>query len=66
MRFAGRAPRGNPRFVVTNLRRARKSVYAKAHCQGAVAELRIKELLYGLRLDRTSRTRFLANQSAAF
>lgn len=62
VRLAGRAPRDNARFVVTNLRRVPESVYAKVYCQRAVVELRIKELLYGLHLDRTSCTRFLANQ----
>lgn len=60
--LAGREPRDNARFVVTNIRRVPKNVYEKVYCQRAVIENRIKELLYGLHLDRTSCTRFLANQ----
>ncbi|MGH8110629.1 MAG: IS1380 family transposase [Rhodanobacteraceae bacterium] len=62
VRLAGREPRDNARFVVTNLTRVPESVYARVYCQRAVIENRIKELLYGLHLDRTSCTRFLANQ----
>lgn len=58
----GREPRDNARFVVTNIRRVPKRVYERIYCQRAVIENRIKELLYGLHLDRTSCTRFLANQ----
>ena len=58
----GREPRDNPRFVVTNLSTSPKHVYAEVYCQRAQIENRIKELLYGLQIDRTSCTRFLANQ----
>ncbi len=53
--------RDNPRFVVTNMRHKPEGVYqvyrARAECEN-----RIKELKYGLELDRTSCSRFLANQ----
>jgi len=62
VRHPGRKPKDNPRFVVTNINRVPKNVYEKIYCQRAVVELRIKELLYGLNIDRTSCTRFFANQ----
>lgn len=62
VRHPGREPRDNPRFVVTNVGRMPKSVYEKIYCQRAPVELRIKELLYGLDIDRTGCTRFFANQ----
>jgi hypothetical protein len=58
----GRAPKDNPRFVVTNLRRVPQAVYEQVYCQRANVENRIKELHYGLAIDRTSCTRFWANQ----
>lgn len=60
--LAGSPPRDNARFVVTNIRRVPRSVYEKVYCKRGAVEDRIKELLYGLHLDRTSCTRFLANQ----
>ena len=61
-RHTGREPRDNPRFVVTNLRSKPDFIYNRLYCRRAVIENRIKELLYGLQIDRTSCTRFLANQ----
>jgi len=58
----GRAPRDNARFVITNLRAAPRRLYEDIYCQRAHIELRIKELHYGLEIDRTSCTRFWANQ----
>lgn len=58
----GRAPKDNPRFVVTNIKRKPQAVYENIYCQRAPIENRIKELLYGLSIDRTSCTKFLANQ----
>jgi hypothetical protein len=62
VRHPGCEAKDNPRFVVTNIPRVPQSVYEKIYCQRAVIELRIKELHYGLRIDRTSCTRFFANQ----
>jgi len=62
VRLGNRAPKDNPRFVVTNLRRVPQRVYEAVYCQRAHIELRIKELHYGLAIDRTSCTRFWANQ----
>lgn len=56
----GRAPKENPRFVVTNLRHAPENVYA-IYCARGDVENRIKELK-ALEMDRTSCTSFWANQ----
>lgn len=62
VRHEGKEPKDNPRFVVTNLRRAPQPVYEKVYCERGDAENRIKELKGGLQIDRTSCTRFWANQ----
>lgn len=62
VRIAGREPRDNARFVITNLRDEPQSLYEDIYCQRAHIELRIKELHHGLEIDRTSCTRFWANQ----
>ena len=51
VRLAGREPRDNPRFVVTNLGRPPRSLY-ESHCARGDIENRIKELLDGLQIDR--------------
>lgn len=61
VRLAGRAPRDNARFVVTSLRSGPERVYEIYRMRGE-SENRIKELQHGLRLDRTSCTKFRANQ----
>jgi len=58
----GREPKDNARFVVTNLKHAPQRLYERIYCQRAHVENRIKELHYGLAIDRTSCTRFWANQ----
>lgn len=60
--LAGRAPRDNARFVITNLRQTPQWIYETVYCQRGEIENRIKELHHGLELDRTSCTRFWANQ----
>ena len=62
VRHPGRDAKDNPRFVVTNLKTSPKHVYERVYCQRAVIENRIKERLLGLQIDRTSCTRFFANQ----
>lgn len=57
----GKPPRDNPRFVVTTRPGAAEDVYAE-YCQRGDTENRLKELLLELEMDRTSCTRFLANQ----
>jgi hypothetical protein len=62
VRHPGREPKNNPRFVVTNLRHSPRHLYEAIYCARANVENRIKELHHGLEIDRTSCTRFLANQ----
>jgi len=62
VRHPGRDPKNNPRFVVTNLPGAPKTIYEQIYCQRGDVENRLKELHHGLELDRTSCARFLANQ----
>lgn len=59
--YPGRDTKDNPRFVVTNLRSAPKKVYA-TYCMRGDAENRIKEVKRDLHVDRTSCSRFVANQ----
>jgi hypothetical protein len=61
VRHPGRAPKNNPRFVVTNLADDPETVY-HFYCQRGNVENRLKELHHGLEMDRTSCSRFLANQ----
>jgi hypothetical protein len=61
VRHPGRAPKNNPRFVVTNLPDAPEAVY-QIYCGRGDMENRLKELHHGLAMDRTSCHRFLANQ----
>ncbi len=62
LRHPGRKPKNNPRFVVTNLKQSPQHLYEVIYCARANVENRIKELHHGLEIDRTSCTRFLANQ----
>ena len=57
-----REPRDNQRFVVTNMKQTPEWIYAKFYAARGDVENRIKELQYGLQMDRTSCTSFLANQ----
>jgi len=60
VRLAGRDPRRNPWFVGTNL--AQTPVHGcRLYCDRGDLEHRIKELHYGLGLDRTRCSRFLAD-----
>jgi len=61
VRHPGRAPKNNPRFVVTNLPHTPCHVYKIYRARGDV-ENRIKELKDGVALDRLSCSRFLGNQ----
>ena len=62
VRHPDRAPKDNPRFVITNLRQAPRGVYERVYCQRGEIENRIKELHDGLQIGRTSCPRFWANQ----
>lgn len=59
--YPGREPKENLRFVVTNLKCSPRRVYEIYRDRGD-AENRIKELKNDLAMDRTSCSRFLANQ----
>jgi hypothetical protein len=61
VRHPGRAPKNNPRFVVTNLTARPQAVYA-FYCARGDVENRLKELHHGLAMDRTSCSKFGANQ----
>jgi hypothetical protein len=61
VRHPGRAPKNNPRFVVTNLTAPPPAVY-EVYCQRGDVENRLKELHHGLEMDRTSCSTFRANQ----
>lgn len=59
--YPGRSIKDNPRHVVTNLRAGHEKVY-DLYCLRGDVENRIKELKRDLQIDRTSCSRFLANQ----
>jgi DDE family transposase len=61
VRHPGRAPKNNPRFVVTNLSDPPQAVYEVYYQRGDM-ENRLKELHHGLEMDRTSCSKFQANQ----
>jgi hypothetical protein len=61
VRHPGRDPKNNPRFVVTNLADPPQTVY-ELYCQRGDMENRLKELHHGLEMDRTSCSKFRANQ----
>jgi len=62
VRHPGREPKENPRFVVSNLPGTPQWIYEKVYCGRGEIENRIKELHHGLEIDRTSCSRFWANQ----
>src|ERR1019366_5492556 len=57
----GKEPKDNPRFVITNMRQSPQWIYEKVYCQRGEIENRIKEL-HAMEIDRTSCSRFWANQ----
>ena len=61
VRLEDRSARDNARFIVTNLRHLPGNVYQLYRDRGD-SENRVKELKNDLEMDRTSCTRFLANQ----
>jgi hypothetical protein len=61
-RHPGRKPKDNARFIITNLRGRPSKIYEHIYCARGDVENRIKELKYGLAIDRTSCTSFHANQ----
>lgn len=61
VRAPGKDPRDNPRFVITNMKQGPQWIYEHVYCQRGDIENRIKEL-HDLEIDRTSCSRFWANQ----
>jgi hypothetical protein len=61
VRAPGKDPKDNPRFVITNLKQSPQWIYEQVYCQRGDIENRIKEL-HQLQIDRTSCSRFWANQ----
>jgi len=61
VQLEGRELRDNPRFVVTNLKGSPRRIYRRLYCLRGELENRIKEL-FDVAIDRTSCTRFRANQ----
>jgi hypothetical protein len=62
VRQAGKEPKDNPRFVITNLKQSPQWIYEQVYCERGDIENRLKELHHGLEIDRTSCTKFWANQ----
>jgi hypothetical protein len=62
VRFGDRDPRDNARYVVTSLTGRAQSIYQNVYAARGDLENRVKELKLGLEIDRTSCTRFEANQ----
>ena len=61
VRAPGKDPKDNPRFVITNMKQSPQWIYEQVYCQRGDVENRIKEL-HDLEIDRTSCSRFWANQ----
>lgn len=60
--YPGRSTKDNERYVVTNRMRPSAEAIYDWYCQRGDSENRIKELKLDLAIDRTSCTRFVANQ----
>jgi hypothetical protein len=60
--YPGRSAKANPRFLVTNLPHRPATVYTRLYCGRGDMENRLKELQHGVAMDRTSCSRFAANQ----
>ena len=61
VRAEDKAPKDNPRFVITNMKQTPQWLYEEVYCQRGEIENRIKEL-HAMEIDRTSCSRFWANQ----
>ena len=62
VRHEEKDPKDNPRFVITNLKHNPQWIYEQVYCARGDIENRLKELHQGLEIDRTSCTKFWANQ----
>ena len=58
----GKEAKDNPRFLITNLKQSPRWIYEHVYCERAEIENRLKELHQGLEIDRTSCSKFWANQ----
>ena len=58
VRAEDKAPKDNPRFVITNMKQTPQWLYEEVYCQRGEIENRIKEL-HAMEIDRTSCTRLL-------
>jgi hypothetical protein len=54
VRAEGKESKDNPRFVITNLKQSPRWIYERVNCGRGQTENHIKELHYGLEIDRTS------------
>jgi DDE family transposase len=61
VRAPGKDSKDNPRFIITNMKQSPQWIYEQVYCQRGDIENRIKEL-HDLEIDRTSCSRFWANQ----
>ena len=61
VRAEDKAPKDNPRFVITNMNQTPQWLYEEVYCRRGEIENRIKEL-HAMEIDRTSCSRFWANQ----
>lgn len=61
VRAQGKKPKDNPRFLISNMKQSPQWLYEQVYCQRGEIENRIKEL-HDLQIDRTSCSRFWANQ----
>jgi hypothetical protein len=61
VRGEDKAPKDNPRFVITNMNQTPQWLYEEVYCRRGEIENRIKEL-HAMEIDRTSCSRFWANQ----
>ena len=59
---AGREPKVNVRYVLTDIGGAPRRIYERIYCPRGDAENRLKELKAGLGMDRTSCCKFTANR----
>ena len=62
VRAEGKEPKDNPRFLITNLKQGPRWIYEQVYCERGEIENRLKELHQGLEIDRTSCSKFWANQ----
>jgi hypothetical protein len=62
VRPEGKEPKDNPRFLITNLKQHPRWIYEQVYCERGEIENRLKELHQGLEIDRTSCSKFWANQ----